>query len=633
MCRTGIVLFLAGFLFSFYPTRAQDPDTVHLKEIQVSARQLGNYAIGSTVVKILPETIRYFQTQTLADLLASESGISIKSYGPGGLASMSVRGGGSAHTSVIWNGINLQNPMSGGVNLSALPAGLFEEVALQYGGNGTGFGSGALTGVVHLAGNRFLEEKNSLKLTTGFGSFDDRSVLMKAKYGNQRNAGLVKAFWHSAENDFPFLNTAKFQSPIEKQSNAAGKQLGMTLDSESKLSNHTALSLHGWYQKADKDVQTRMTDALSSRANQKDHLLLLAGDFRYEKSGYKLLYQSGFAYNQILYLDPVLTDSLSDNHSRSWTNSLTNEFTINENQQIIVGLSELAEAGFSDEYQDVAKRNRWALYSSYKMRHWMNRLTAVFSLRSEVVDGALIPPVFSINGSYTLHPEWILKSNLSKNYRLPAFNDLYWKAGTFAQGNPELVPETGWTGDLGLHYTRSLDQTELLAQTTWFYNSIMNWIIWLPNEAGIWKPLNKESGRSLGTETTARLEWSIPKSKIRLHTAYYWTHTRLFSADNYNNKSLIYVPEHQVKAGVSYSRKDFSAGYTHNYYSKRYYDHQHSLDPYHLGMIFLSYGRVVKGVDLNLSLKINNVWNTPYQVMAWYAMPLRNYAIQLNIRI
>ena len=61
------------------------------------------------------------QHLNLGDLLSKKSHLFIKSYGIGSLATVSLRGSGSAHTQLNWNGISLNSCMNGSSDLSLFP--------------------------------------------------------------------------------------------------------------------------------------------------------------------------------------------------------------------------------------------------------------------------------------------------------------------------------------------------------------------------------------------------------------------------------------------------------------------------------------------------------------------------------
>jgi vitamin B12 transporter len=68
-----------------------------------------------------------------------------------------------------------------------------------------------------------------------------------------------------------------------------------------------------------------------------------------------------------------------------------------------------------------------------------------------------------------------------------------------------------------------------------------------------------------------------------------------------------------------------------SYNGERFYDHQSKLDAYTLFEASFGCRRKVLGINADLSFRINNLTNKEYQVVAWYAMPPRNYSISLSI--
>ncbi|MFW6327525.1 MAG: TonB-dependent receptor, partial [Bacteroidota bacterium] len=70
-----------------------------------------------------------------------------------------------------------------------------------------------------------------------------------------------------------------------------------------------------------------------------------------------------------------------------------------------------------------------------------------------------------------------------------------------------------------------------------------------------------------------------------------------------------------------------------NYTGERFYDYKSILQAYTLFDTSLGYKLDIYGVNAELSFKINNITNKEYQVVAWYAMPPRNYLVSLSINI
>ena len=93
-------------IFCITNSYAQDSIAVFkLNKIEVVAPK-ENYSIGVSVQKIDSISMQNFQNSSLADVLSNSSNVFIKNYGPGNLATSSLRGGTAQQTAVfdLWDG-------------------------------------------------------------------------------------------------------------------------------------------------------------------------------------------------------------------------------------------------------------------------------------------------------------------------------------------------------------------------------------------------------------------------------------------------------------------------------------------------------------------------------------------------
>lgn len=324
---------------------------------------------------------------------------------------------------------------------------------------------------------------------------------------------------------------------------------------------------------------------------------------------------------------------VSKNISSSVINEVESKIFIRKNHTLNAGINYTFEKGESEGYLQIATRNRISLFSTYKITNLLDRFDVAFSLRDEFEKDKIHPVIFSLGSDFYLNKKITLKGNISRNYRIPAFNDLYWKFDGYTQGNPNLKPESGYSGELGADEKLEAGRVGLDLSQTLFASTIKNWIAWLPDNNFIWKPENKEREKSLGVELRGKGVLVEGKSKFTLTGMYNWTKAELTSYDVYNDQQMIYVPEHRVMVLFDYSYKRFSADFNFNYISKRYYYTNNLLPGYTLGNLAFYYEMPFKDKLLKVAFRVNNIWSTNYQSIAWYAMPLRNYLLTLYIRI
>ena len=122
---------------------------VELQEVPVTARRpLSN--VGTTMTTLDTLTLRETVVNSIADVLAQNTPIFIKSYGRGSLATASFRGTAPSHTQVLWNGMKLNSPTLGMVDFSMIPSFFIDKGSLYHGASSVGVVGGGLGGAVAL---------------------------------------------------------------------------------------------------------------------------------------------------------------------------------------------------------------------------------------------------------------------------------------------------------------------------------------------------------------------------------------------------------------------------------------------------------------------------------------------------
>ncbi len=635
--KSLLIWFSTCFLFVQVQAQKSIADSIYtIKGIDVYGTRLEDFAVGASVQRFDSTALRIHKTESLSDLL-NFSGVNIKSNGAGGLSSLMLRGGGSSHTAIVWNGLNIQSPMSGSLDFSIFPVSMFNSVKLQYGGSGTLFGSGAVAGVVHLSSGNLFSIPNSVSFTAGYGSANSRNGLVNLKLGNSRVASSLKVFFLSSDNDYEFYNSTKSHSPKERISNAGALQFGIIGDEAFRLTKSTSWNLSGWYQKSNKDLQTRMSNTIPDSSNQKDNQLYSSSNIKYAKDKFSINVKNGFLFGEIVYNDPV-NDLKTNNHFNSFINELESRVKIASNHEALVGLNHTTEMAFSGDYNNKdAQRDRTSLFGSCKIALYKSRLKTVLSFRDEVVDHQVTPLVYSLGFDFAAYKKLTIKGNYSKNYKLPTLNDLFWAKTQFAEGNPNLKPESGWSGEFGIDYHISIQKFQLESSITLFQTYINDWIIWLPtliDNASKWKPFNVDKGNTYGSEI--KLATAIPFNRITLFVDgfYTYTHSRIYRNGSSEGQPMIYTPSNKISGSFTFKYQNLFVRYSHTYTGERFIDNVSiPLHYYNLGDISSGYQLKLKSVRAEFNFKVHNIWNTDYQLTASYAMPLRYYSLALTVDI
>ena len=248
--RLGFGLtILILFLLLSSPAQSQDsffPDTVHIDEVTISAsKSYKNMQAGTTIVALDSLVLNNKISGSLADVLAQSSTVFIKSYGGGSVATASIRGTGASHTSLIWNGMPINSPMTGQADFSLIPVYFIDEANILMGAASLLNVGGALGGGV--AVDNVPEWGNGWngKIIQGYGSFNTYTGFGQAGWANNRIALRSRLFYESSDNDFEYYNNAKNVDKVGyyRQKNNDYKRGGMLTEAYIRLNRQSVISL------------------------------------------------------------------------------------------------------------------------------------------------------------------------------------------------------------------------------------------------------------------------------------------------------------------------------------------------------------------------------------------------------
>ncbi|OFX23455.1 MAG: hypothetical protein A2041_01720 [Bacteroidetes bacterium GWA2_31_9b] len=625
-----ISLFWVNNTFAVSITPDEPIDTIAIDEIEITANRLVNFTNGAKIQKIEQSEIESFNSSNLSELFAQITPVSVKSYGVSGLSNISLRGMTSKHTAVLWNGFNLQNSMNGGHDMNCIPSFLIDEIDIQYGGSGALFGSGAVGGVIHLTSNLKLNEGIDIKLNQSYGSFDNFFEGLKFNISNSKIASSTRIYHKSGENDFEFVNSQQFGKPIVKQQNSSALQYGILQSNLFKLNEKHKIVTNIWAQSLYREVPAMMTSS-NSLANEYSDLFRFSALWNRNNENSSWYARFYYNYEFLKYQDPLI-DLISEMNNSSIVGEIENKFTIANNFIFNIGLNTTFEKVITKNYLKDSDRNRTALFTSIKYINNSNTFTTVLSFREELVNKEFTPFTLSLNSKYFITKYVNINSTVSKTYNYPTFNDLYWNPG----GNPDLKNENGWSEDLGFEILLKSNSKRLLLGTTVFNSNLENMVVWLPTTSTYWAAENVEKLWSRGIESQINYNHKIDKLNIGIDLKYSYIKSTYEESENTESssvgKQLLYIPFHKGNGILSLTYKWINLKYFQNYTGERFItkDNSQSIDPFWIADLSVGGSLKLKNSELNINFKINNIWNETYQVMAFYAMPLRYYSISLS---
>src|SRR3954467_4232612 len=304
--KIGTLFLITQTFYSW----AQQPsvDTIKaLNTVEVSTPYVRALSTGNRIQVLDSTLLNKYSSNNLGELLNTESDVYIKSYGLGTLATTSIRGGGSNHTIILWNGFNLQNPMYGPPDLSLIGINFFNEVMVQYGSAGATWGSGAVGGAIHLNNAAVYNKGVSVESGATVGSFADKQQHASVEWSKKRFISSLKISNHAAKNNFPFQLS---DQSIQRQTNAELKQVGVLTENYFQINENQKINARFWYQSASRNIPPSLGQQINV-SNQKDESYRITSEWQRTSERLLSTIRIGHFYETLIYDDFINSVSKS----------------------------------------------------------------------------------------------------------------------------------------------------------------------------------------------------------------------------------------------------------------------------------------------------------------------------------
>ena len=255
-----------------------------------------------------------------------------------------------------------------------------------------------------------------------------------------------------------------------------------------------------------------------------------------------------------------------------------------------------------------------------------DKLSYGIDLRKDWVSDFESPFIFSLDIKYQPTQSYTVNLNASKNFRIPTFNDLYWK-GAGAGGNLKLLPETALQAEIG----QNIKEKNYSISLNGFYISTSDLIQWRPDISGNWSPINIKDVTQYGLEFETEIRKKSGDHQWQWKNGYSFTK----AIDNETKKQLIYVPFHKITSNLAHTYKKWGS-FLQGLYNGEVYtttDNNQEIADYLVVNAGLTYNFTKKmGIVTKAQLVLNNVFNENYQNVAFRPMPNRNIHLNLNFK-
>lgn len=600
-----------------------------LQTVEVSTSRLLWSQLGKRIIKFDSLILPHYQYQSLSDILSAQSPVFIKSYGPGALASSSLRGGNASQTAILWNGFNINHPMLGQSDFSQIPVFFFDAVEIEMGSAPALHGSGVINGSIQLSNTQRFQNSLKTTLQIGSGSFGMRKTGGSIHYSTYRFSSTTRLFYQQNQNNFRFLNDS---GKTETRTHNSFDTKGALQDFSWLLNTKNKLDISFWYNQFDRQLPKPPGNKSESKASQLDKNFRGSINWTYFTSRTRVNLRQGIFSDALNY-----TDSLAGIFSKSRCLSSVSEVEANKQftewfRFFIGGQFLLQNAENSNYGARHQSPKRVALVGGFQLNTPNKKYIFSSSIRQEY--SSLLPVPITGHISLEAHPHSTLhlKWNAARVYRLPTLNDWYWQPG----GNPNLKPEQGYSTDGSLIFQLHHSAISFRFTGSLFYKNINNWIIWLPKNTYT-SPDNLLNVKSRGGETQTELGYRKKSFYVQLavQTTYVLStvENSYLKEDEAIGKQLIYTPRYTGNGNLSIGYKKASVLLNHSYTGYRFTSSDNStwLMPYHASSLKLRYTQHFSRLELTVYGALNNLSNSDYEIIQNYPVPLRNYEAGLTI--
>ena len=646
----AVVMPLVCCCVDLYAQTVDSTKTYHIEEVSVSAQRIRKEVIP--VQMLAGEELQKLSVHSVADAIRYFSGIQIKDYGGiGGLKTVNIRGLGTQHVGVFYDGVQLGNAQNGQIDLGRFSLDNMEAVSLYNGQKSAIFQSAkdfASAGSIYMTARHpsFGEGQNyRLKGTFKTGSFGlvNPSVLLEHRLSKQVSGSLSAEYMYTSgkykfryrqKNGYDITETRKNGDveAIRAEYGLFGDMQGGEWKAKAYLYN-SERGLPG--------AAVRETGDFVHEDRQWDTNFFLQGSFRKHWGNYSLQTNGKYAYDYLHYLsDPRLdvTTMYVNNHYRQhelyfsaanmlnilpfWSADVSVDFQWNKLN------ADLVNFVYPCRYTALVAAATALHFERFKLQA---SLLGTFVHETTKVPNAAAgdkhkyTPTVVASWQPFKNEDLNLRAFYKKIFRMPTLNDLYY---TFI-GNIDLNPEYTTQYDIGVTYSRKFRggyPARLEFQADAYYNEVTDKIVAMPTSNQFrWTMVNLGYVEMRGVDVALQTEWHLLKDlKANLRVNYTYEKAQDFTdaKSDYYGGQIPYIPWHSGSAVLNLSYRDWDMNYSFIYTGERYESSANIPENYakewYTNDLSLSRRLHWKKMLWKLTAEVNNVFNQQYEVVQWY---------------
>jgi vitamin B12 transporter len=611
----------------------------------------GTLQTSQQMAVIEKDEIERSNAADIATLLQEALNLNVTRYGTyGSQTLLNLRGLDSKRLAFLINGIPANSSLDGRFDIEQIDINSIERIEVIYGGSDTKYNvSGAMGGVINIITVK--KQKSGLRLGASISNtsvlpgeyrarngetqernwedlVDTQNITFSAIYGGEKNSVTANVFANRAANHFLFTDHYDY---TRRKDNNEVWDTGGSASLVRDLADFAKLIASTSFYYGDKNIPSsgfssffgKQQDIFSRNNLMIDMPRAFRDDLAMEAS-------VGYHFVRRNYTSPA--DVFSRHDQQNVT--LINRWDWYAGERLTL------RSGFDYRFiyidsTEVGNRNRHdsgvyltAEYKPVKQFMLTPSVKAVFSsgLDSKITAVPKLGLLWNVTDSLDM------KNNYFRSFKFPDFEDMYWSGGG-GIGNPDLRPEDGWGGDIGVSWRFKKLFT---LDSTFFIHWLKDSIHWYPlGQGNIWRPENVGEAIFFGLESELGFDIPVswgPVKKISPSFSYQYLLSYLlsFGYDFASDKRIPYSPEHTI--GVSFRIFWNSGSFSiSGHYESLRYDDRANLTELKPNFLLNAAVNQKMGNSVTVFGTVRNILNEAYE--SFYNHPMPGITLTLGLRV
>ncbi len=581
-------------------------------------------------------------------------GVSVKSYGGvNGMKTLTVRGIGGQHSSIIVDGFPQVNTANQLIDLSHYPLDFLSSLELSFPLSNrnlipiSAFHSANLLRINTFT-NDFHPSAYRIRLQSKIGSYGFQDYSLAAQFNPKKWFIGVAGKFRDYQGNYPY-EYQNYQTEIKgKRSNNDLRHYQIKLNSGYQIDSLRLVRISYQYQKVDQGLPGALILYANSgvqRLTNESHQATL----EYQKKGEKLQYRmySQISPGLLIYRDDQFLNAAGFMENKylnlNLQNGISAQWKLLKHWQLFGGYEFQYHQLQSEQInlQEIHRKNH--LSSLGTQFTWSQTTLSALLNYQQATDR-------SPNSSYASeldqfsyafgYKQFLFKGNSEiqlwyrKSYRLPSFNELYFQN----IGNNQLQPEQANQLALSLAHLWIVKKSRTTLQGNAYVNEVKHKIVAIPSKnLFIWSMMNVNLVKMLGIDISIQHEWQLTKNwRISAQVSYTFQKIQDFSDKNSSTyrHQIAYAPEHLYQGMLQIHWKKINFTYGLYGQSKQYALNQNipsnEVEGYWIQDLGLGYRLPLKNQSILIQGTIKNLGNQNYMNVRNYYMPKRNFTLTLS---